>query len=65
MNVSLRVQLEHTEMLSSLSANDLYSFVCNVVVLCAFYDLVGFICEWSSQPCVEGSAGLSQRPSCV
>ena len=48
MNVSLRVQLEHTEMLSSLSANDLYSFVCNVVALCAFYDLVGFICEWSS-----------------
>ena len=50
-------------MLSSLSANDLYSFVRNVVVLCAFYDLVGFICEWSSQPCVEGSAGLSQRSS--
>ena len=65
MNVSLSVQLEHTEMLSSLSANDLYSFVCSVVVLCAFYGLVGFICEWSSQPCVEGSAGLSQRPSWV
>ena len=65
MNVSLRVQLEHTEMLSSLSANDLYSFVCNVVVLCMFYHLVGSICEWSSQPCVEGSAGLSERPSWV
>ena len=63
MNVSLSVQLEYMEMLSSLSANDLYSFVCNAVVLCAFYDLVGFICEWSSQPSVEGIAGLSKRPS--
>ena len=65
MNVSLSVQLEHMEMLSSLSANDLYSFVCNVVVLCVFYHLVGFVHEWSSQPCVEGIAGLSQRPSWV
>ena len=45
MNVSLSVQLEHMEMLSSLSANDLYSFVCNVVVLCVFYHLVRSICE--------------------
>ena len=63
MNVSLRVQLEHMEMLSWLSANDLFSFVCNVVVLFVFYHLVEFICEWSSQPCVEGSAGLSERLS--
>ena len=49
-------------MLSSLSANDLFSFVCNVVVLFVFYDLVGSICEWSSQHCVEGSVGLSERP---
>ena len=48
MNVSLSVQLEHMEMLSWLSANDLFSFVCNVVVLFVFYHLVGFICEWSS-----------------
>ena len=34
MNVSLSVQLEHTEMLSWLSVNDLYSFVCNDVFLC-------------------------------
>ena len=63
MNVSLSNQLEHTEMLSSLSANDLYSFVCNVIVFCVFYHLVGSIYEWSSQPCVEGIAGLSKRPS--
>ena len=63
MNVPLSVQLEYMEMLSSLSANDLYSFVCNVVVLCVFYHLVGSVHEWSSQPCVEGIAGLSKRSS--
>ena len=61
--MSLSVQLEHTEIVSSLSANDLYCFVCNVDALCVSYHVVESIDEQSSQPCVEGGVRLSKRPS--
>ena len=41
------------------------TFLCVMMFFCVFYHLVGSVDEWSSQPCVEGSVGLSQCPSWV
>lgn len=62
MNVSLSVQLGYVQMLSSLSTNDLYSFVCNVNMFTVLY-LVRSVYDWNSQPRMEGGTGLSKFSS--